>query len=386
MSWAGRLLGRLLGRNLGRSLLSLLLAALLAFAFGTLTVLRSIYSELYQHVEVKPKITGGIAYERAVHIASSDYVCNPYYETVIRGALGINANDDTSLLDLVFTNNVERWTQNSVDWLEGWDTESFLMTEQAVCVIPEVLAVANGLNLGDSVLVLEEGWYAHLMENIKTLEEEKKMNETRWERRPTATIAGIVPKASGDQVYIPVTAWRRFISILGAGMFLDMAEYTLVDYHQAEEFSRYVQDVMAKSANKLKFTMDTSYADRIYKIHQIIEALYPLTIVAAILLGGVLPGLIVLHASREISILRAMGVKVGQCVSVYTLVQMQCALLGLFLGFALVILIQKQMIRVVWSPFCIYLVAHLAACGSGSGVFAWFCARKSVLAQLQANE
>ena len=132
--------------------------------------------------------------------------------------------------------------------------------------------------------------------------------------------------------------------------------------------------------------MDTSYADRIYEMHRLLETLYPLTIAAALLLGGVLPGLTVLHASREVSILRALGVKAGSCVGIYTLAQVLCALVGLILGFFLVILIQKPEFSTVLRPFVLYLLAHLAACAVGSGVFAWLCARKRVLEQLQAKE
>ena len=108
--------------------------------------------------------------------------------------------------------------------------------------------------------------------------------------------------------------------------------YTLIDYHQAAAFSDYVKGQMDKNQSAVKFTMDTSYADRIYKIHRLIESLYPLAVAAALLLGGVLPGLIVLHSSKEISILRALGVRARDCVILYTLSQVLCffiALLGL---------------------------------------------------------
>ena len=121
-------------------------------------------------------------------------------------------------------------------------------------------------------------------------------------------------------------------------------------------------------------------------MHRLLETLYPLTIAAALLLGGVLPGLTVLHSSKEISILRALGTKTGKCVGIYALAQVLCALVGLILGFVLVILIQKPELKAVLKPFGIYLAAHLAACAVGSGVFAWLCARKHVLAQLQAKE
>ena len=64
MDWSFRYLCRLLGRNPGRSLLSLGLAALLALAFGLVTVLRGIYAELYQNVEVRAVFTG-LSYARA---------------------------------------------------------------------------------------------------------------------------------------------------------------------------------------------------------------------------------------------------------------------------------------------------------------------------------
>ena len=154
----------------------------------------------------------------------------------------------------------------------------------------------------------------------------------------------------------------------------------------AAEFIEYSKKEIDKDENSVRFHMDTSYADRIYKIHQLIETLYPLTIAAALLLGGILPGLIVLHASRQISVLRALGAKTGECVGIYTLAQVLCALAGLVLGLALVLAVQRPELGAVLRPFGVYLAAHLAACAVGSGAFAWLCARKHVLAQLQAKE
>ena len=56
------------------------------------------------------------------------------------------------------------------------------------------------------------------------------------------------------------------------------------------------------------------------------------------------------------------------------------------LGIAAVIVALRPELGEVIVPFAIYLAAHLAACALGSGVFAWLCARKRVLEQLQAKE
>ena len=93
-----------------------------------------------------------------------------------------------------------------------------------------------------------------------------------------------------------------------------------------------------------------------------------------------------LHASRQISVLRALGAKIGKCVGIYTAAQLLCALFGLVLGFLLVILTQRPVFGAVARPFGAYLAAHLTACALGSGVFAWLSARRHVLELLQAKE
>ena len=115
-------------------------------------------------------------------------------------------------------------------------------------------------------------------------------------------------------------------------------------------------------------------------------AITPLPVAAALLLAGVLPGLIVLHGSKEISILRALGVRAKDCVILYTLSQVLCALAGLVLGIAAVIVALHPEWGSVVVPFAVYVAAHLVACALGSGIFAWLCARKRVLVQLQAKE
>ena len=385
MNWGRRYLSRILGRNLGHSVMSLLLAALLAFAFGILTVIRGIYGVLYQQVEVKPTITGGISYKRAVRISESGYVYSPYFEAIIRGVLAVTSEHDV-YMDLVFTNDLSRLAKEPIDWQEGWDENTAMETDQAVCILPAALAQLYGLRLGDKVLVCEFDWLSHLEAGIKTREEDRRIYEIRDEKRPKATIIGFVQRERIDEGYFPAAAWMRFAAIFDTELLLDVAEYTLKDYHQTKEFSQYAEDTMSKSAKRLKLHMDTSYADRIYRIHQLIETLYPLTIAAALLLDGVLSGLSVLHDSKEISILRALGVRVRQSVGLYTMAQVLCALSGLALGTVLVLVIQRPESEAVWKPFAFYSAAHIAACTISSGVSAWLCARKHVLAQLQAKE
>jgi ABC-type lipoprotein release transport system permease subunit len=210
--------------------------------------------------------------------------------------------------------------------------------------------------------------------------------ERRDNNRPFFQVVGVIQSDRESYTAYISAAARNKVLFLTPKLELDVAEYTLLDYHQATAFSDFVKGQMDKNKSAVRFTMDTSYADRMYKIHRLIESLYPLAVAAALLLGGVLPGLIVLHSSKEISILRALGVRAKDCVILYTLSQVLCALAGLVLGIAAVIVALRPELSGVIVPYAVYIAAHLAACALGSGVFAWLCARKRVLEQLQAKE
>ena len=381
--WGGRYLRRLLYRNFGRNVLCLLLAALLVFAFGVITVLRSIYGELYRHVEIKANITGGITYKRAERLLQSGYVRDPYYEANIHNGQVEMSYD----AEVIFTNRLSRLAASPVEWLEGWDEETAMNAEEKVCVMNACFAEELGLGLGDMVRLNEKEWWLNLTAyGLDAQKDSETPQEKRDRYRPFVQIVGLIQNETKDhRVYLPAAAWMRFSFFLPQGN-LDLAEYTLVDYHKAAEFEAYAADEFSLAKQELTLQIDTSYADRIYQIHRLIETLYPLTIAAALLLGSILPGLAVLHSSKEISILRALGVRARDCVILYTLSQVLCALAGLVLGIAAVLVALRPEWSAVVVPFAVYLAAHLAACALGSGVFAWLCARKRVLEQLQAKE
>lgn len=381
MSWRARYLSRVLGRSPGRNLLSLLLAALLAFAFGLLTVLRSLYGELYQQVEVRP-VLSHIGYERAMKTADSGYVADPYLESYCR-----ECEIEMKSCPAYFVNRLDRLLHEpQITWAEGWDESSFLNSRRQVCILYAGHARELGVELGDRVRVNEDEWLNNLFKNGDPFKPGETVVELRDRTRPFATVAGLIEGERWERLsFFPVASYIQFGSLFPY-FYLDIAEFKLLDYHRAAEFRIFMQGILDGLQGAARFNMDTSNADRIYKLHRLLETLYPLTVAAALLLGGVLPGLTVLHASREISILRALGMRRGSCVGVYTLAQVLCALVGLILGFALVLVLRKPAPEAVLRPFGLYLAAHLAVCALGCGFFARLIAGKRILAQLQAKE
>jgi hypothetical protein len=283
-------------------------------------------------------------------------------------------------------NRLDKLVDDPVEWTEGWNEEEFGNSQRLVCVMYAAHARALDVGLGDRVRVNEQAWLANLSMNGNPFEPGETVEELRDRRRPFFTVVGLIRSESKDRTVFAPVGTNKNLSCLFPVFLLDIAEYTLTDYHRAEDLNVVVKEAMDGGKGNARFHMDTSNADRIYRIHRLLETLYPLTVAAVLLLGGVLPGLTVLHASPQISVLRALGAKAGKCVGIYTLAQVLCALAGLALGLTLVLAVQRPELGAVLRPFGVYQAAHLAACALGSGVFAWLCARKRVLEQLQAKE
>ena len=347
-----------------------------------MTVLRGIYADAYQNIEVKPVISGGLSYERALKIAESGYVRDSYYEYVAQDGM-IEMEPSVVIL----TNRLDKRVTEPMAWLPGWDEEKALHTDEKVLVMYASHAKALGVSLGDNVRLNEMNWWNNVTAlGLDPLKPGETDMERRDARRPFFQVVGLIQSNTNNRTVFLSTEARWKVTFLVPKLELDIAEYTLIDYHLAMAFSDYVKGQLDKNQTAVKFTMDTSYADRIYEIHQLIEYLYPLAVAAALLLGGVLPGLIVLHSSKEISILRALGVRAKDCVLLYTLAEVLCALSGLVMGIAMVLVVLHPELGAVVMPFVVYVSAHLAACALGSGIFSWLCARKRVLEQLQAKE
>ncbi len=370
-------------RNWVRCLLSIVLAALLFFAFGLLTSLRGIYAKLYQEVDVRAVLYGGVPYETAQKISESEYVTDPYYEH-------INKDCDIELhtADTVFTNKFPKDVAKNITWLNGWNEEKFMSSTNKVCVMFESHAAEYGLALGNMVRFEEKNFTSMLIDGLSLKEKvpQEFILEKRDAVRPKLQIVGIVKDTNIERMmYIPLSAWRNYTWML-KDMPLDLASYSLVDYHESEAFETYAKSILSQVKNVVKIHIDTSEADRIYNIHRLIETLYPITVVAALLLGGILPGLTVLHCSKEISTLRALGTKKRTTIFIYTLGQLMLAFVGLLLGVGAMFLTKDLNLAEVTKPFALYFVGHILACGLGSGIFAWLAARKDVLSLLQARE
>ena len=369
--------GKHLRRTPVKSLLAMLLALVLAFSIGFFTLLRSTYRELYQHIEVHPRILNGVSDNRATDVARSGYVKDAYMEYTRRDCESNFVPDI-----LVMTNNISRVTDAEITWREGKGPEMF-EENRAFCVITRDLAEELDYELGSRLEICSSGYIYLLVSNYPLLTYEEVVEQVYHKATHKFTVAGIAEE-DGMKVYAPVAAREHFGSMFPDYVPLDKAEFTLLDYHKATEFRSWVFRLLLGRPGS--FTMDTGEADRVYQTYRLLELLYPIAFALALILGSVLPAGIILQSAQEASLLRVLGTTKRRTRVMLGLEQAVLCLLGLGLAAAGLIGLKGDALQPVSGLLGLYAAAHFCLCLLGAAAAAISVTRRHVLELLQVKE
>ena len=369
-----------------KTVLTLLLAALLVGAVGQLTVLRSRYGEMLRNVHVEACFYGGLTISRAEKLMESGLFSDPVYlkrysEDMERGELELMPSD------VVFVNRLDSVISDPVTWLDGWDEESAMKERGKVCILPAPFMEKMGIALGDEVRINE-------IACIDLLEKGHDFYPTTYEGkvalrdkyRSFYTVIGRVETTLEQYViYAPVTAFSTYF-FYGTTLYLDSATFTLNDYHDADRVRQMAAEIQYTAKKPPVFSMDTSDADRIYRVYRLIETLYPLTVAAALILGTLLPVLMILQEQKEAAILRALGWSKKLTLRRLTLEQALLCLMGLVLAMiALFAVNGAGFLGVILVPL-LYVLAHFALCIGASAAISASILRQSPMRLLQVKE
>lgn len=357
--------------------LSLALALILCFAMGFFTVLRDTYGALYQNIEILPRFINGFSYTRALEVEKSGFVAEGAYYEYVNPLCESNFVPDT----LVLTNDLSRVCGAEVTYREGAGPELF-GEAKVYCVVSRDLADALGLELGQRLELTVRDALSAIAEGNPTLGFEELL-EIYHDNAVNTTIAGIAEE-EGMRVYAPIAMWGVYKPLTGSTLALDYAEYRLLDYHQATAFRSYAEQKTQGSS--ALFSMDTTEADRIYQTYRLIETLYPIAFAVAILLGGVLPGIVILQSAREAALLRVLGTTKRRTRAMLGLEQVFLCVFGLALAVAALLAVNGAQLRAVAGLLAVYLAAHFAFCVSASGAAAVNVTKRGVLELLQVKE
>ena len=369
-----------------KTVLTLLLAALLVGAVGQLTVLRSRYGEMLRNVQVEAVFNNGLSLSRAESLMKTGLFHDPIYMASYRDE-GEMAELELIPAEVVFTNCLDSVVSDPVTWLDGYDEESAMKEKGKVCILPAPLMEFHGIKLGDEVRINEIACIDLLVrghnENPPTFEGKLALRD---KYRSFYTVIGQVETAETEHIiYAPVTAFSTYF-FYGTTLYLDSATFTLNDYHDADKVRQLAEEIQYTAKKPPVFSMDTSDADRIYRVYRLIETLYPLTVAAALILGTLLPVLMILQEQKEAAILRALGWSKKLTIRRLTMEQALLCLMGLILAIlALFAVNGLGFLGVILVPI-LYVIAHFALCVGASAAISASILQKSPMRLLQVKE
>ncbi|MBR5702545.1 MAG: hypothetical protein IKX47_08755 [Oscillospiraceae bacterium] len=368
-------------RGGGKTVLAILLALLLTAAVGRLDSLRQHYEALSRSVLIQGSVLGGLTVYRAEKLAAAEEVKDYYLEESWQDCLYLTEKadrpDEASFV-LYYTSDYTKTTDANVEWLDGWDGESFQKTTKKVCLMPRELAEHSELVLGDRIHIAEAGYGSKTYMNHPEMTADEII--ALWKRNvsPT-TVVGLVSETNvSSRLWLPIHGMDQY-STMFPGLKVETAIYTLRDYRDVQPFREYFMEETSREKGNPSLYLDTAEADRIRKMANLLSTLYPIALGVALLLGGILPSLMVLQNSRETAILRVLGMSRRRVCAMLTGEQVLLCILGLILGVAAAFFLGAG-----WE--LTYPGLHLAACLIGSIVFAWISTGKDLLSLLQAKE
>ena len=372
-----RYVGKHLRRTPAKALLSLCLSLVLCFSIGFFTLLRNTYRDLYQNIEVHPRFLNGFSDNRARDVEKSGYVRDPFYRYK-RTDCESNFVEDI----LIMTNDISRVTEAEITWREDKGPEMFTQS-QAFCVVSRELAEELGYELGSRAEICSSGYIWILRDSHPFATQEELTEQIYHEYTHHFTVAGIAEE-EGKTFYAPVAARPHFGSMFSDYIPLDLAEFTLNDYHKATEFRSWVFRLMVGRPGS--FSMETAEADRVYQTYRLLELLYPIAFALALILGCVLPAGIILQSAKEASLLRVLGTTKRRTRVMLTLEQIFLCFLGLCLAVAALVMTRGSALIAVAGLIAVYAASHLLACAVGTEAAAVSVTRRNVLELLQVKE
>ncbi len=401
-----RYIGRHLRRSLGKSVLAIVLAALLFVAVGQLALMKQSYAGLIEETVITANFIG-LPLQSVPEIINSGYVVDPYYEA--REIVDLRSTElDVEVIvpyeerpDIVFTNNIARYTNEEpeITYADGYDATVMDEFGKAI-IVGETLMMQYELEPGDTVTLSSEGSLPGLQETYIGLYRTAYPNEAitdeeilalshaeitqlfRMSSR-TYTITGVVSTPSGAYDDLLFTAGDfDTVDVVGSGVVLDVAEFTLCDNYLANEFRSY----SAKIAGDSVFIMDTSKLEHLSNSLRLLETLYPIAVAAALIIGGFLCCLVILQSSKEAAILRILGTTKRKTRAILSLEQIFLSVLGLIIGAGALLIYKGTGLSGVLTQLLLFVGLYFAVVVAAAIVCASLATRRNVLELLQTKE
>jgi hypothetical protein len=323
-------------------------------------------------------------------VLRSGFVESTYLEAIAQRTQigGINRNSESQQADIAIRgiNHADTFFNiklqgATVEYADGWDGNLFSKTwkpeEIQASNIPAVFPVdfsdQYNLKLGDTVVLTDEYnvSYSYLVAG--------KYSEGNVSYNDKATL-------------LPLTALEV---MEGERLHYQVARFSLDPSRNRElETFRTRMDVLLANYNKRALPLKMVYWDEelrsvvqpLEKSLSLLQVLYPVTVIVAVLIGLGLSLLLVMQSARDAAILRVLGIPSGQVRGMYTIQQLLLSLFGVFMGLAGVAILRNEATALLEKQLIFGVVLFLGGALLGAMFGVYLTTNKNPLALLQVKE
>lgn len=365
-------------RGIGKTAVSLILAVVLAAGIGTFVLARLAFQDAFHELRVKGEAEDFI-FSYAVELSNSSLIKDFYCED----SFGVRVKGTELDIPMKVTSDIARnlGDDYTVNYAEGFDLSSFEGTAQ-VCLAGEELAEKLGISPGDEIGMLSPLLYSMLLR-----EGGEEMVEKGYK---TYKVIGVIQSDDESVKSGIFTGIRSDLTrIFSIDFSVDYCEFTLADNKRLDE----LDELLAKRkmgsefySPNVTYYLDSGGLANIERVRGLLEALFPIAVAAAVLIGLFGPLLVIIQSAQEAAFLRILGVtkKRVRCMLVFEQIILCIGGILLVTG-GLALYNSDQFVRSIetlTSCFALYFLG----CVCGASAAAVQVTRHKVLVLLQVRE
>lgn len=364
-------------RATAKTAISLILAAVLTSGIGTLVLAKLTYRDAFYELGVKCTASDFI-FQFAKELSTSSLVKDFYcYDN-----FGVRVEGSEDNIPMTVTSDLVRnlGDRCTVDYAEGFDLSSFEGTAQ-ICLVGEALAKKLGVSPGDEINLLSDMLHSLLKEQDA---------DAVSKGYKTYKVIGVIESDDTNIRDGIFTGIRNDVTLLFSMDFpVDHCEFTLVDNDRLDELDPLMQKMQGQSvlySPKVSYHIDSGGLTNIERIRGLLDALFPIAVTAAILIGLFGPLLVILQSAQEAAFLRILGVtkRRARCMLVFEQVILAIAGIMLVLGGLAIYDLRRFTGNIETFAICFGLYLLGSVCGAA--VAAILVTRHKVLDLLQVKE
>lgn len=383
-------------RTKGKAIMFILVSALLLNVAGQLNILHQVYVEAFNNTDVVSSYAGSLNIAYVSQLQESGYVKDVFYRSFRQVDL------DKVTTGICITNDIDRYCGEEVNitFLEGYD-KSIMQTHEPVIILDKGAMTRLKYKLGDTVRMSVMGEYDmrywHLADYYKK-SHNKASGMTNDEVYPYIAedlekwyqnysdeflIVGYTDR-EGLNIYTP--GIMSFNTAYGQLVVMDMTEATLIDNNKVREYREYGEELAdANRTYEVAFIMDSTKIEHIANNIAILELLYPVAVIAMLVICAFMTCLIIVQTSKDIAIMRVLGTSKKRTRTIIVAERMILCILSMVLA-AVIIFAMRGVTAAVAQKIATILVLYFVTVLFASVIASVAASRKNVLELLQTKE